>query len=242
MAREVFDKEVVTYYLRDMDQRLVDEWSSMFADYEETVKASKGDIFEGAPAVDAIVSPANSFGFMDGGIDYVYTKHFGGQMQDSLQKLLREKFQGELPVGQAVIIPAYREGAMRDPSVDWCRYNHGEPIRYLISAPTMRVPSNVAQTVNAYLAFRAVILEVEKHNQENDKDLITRVLVPGLGTMVGKMPKKRCAYQMLEAYRTFAKGEDRFRIKPKSLGDMWKDHQKMCEFGGTSTDETDSDN
>lgn len=41
-----------------------------------------------------------------------------------------------------------------------------------------------------------------------------------------------CSYiypQMLEAYRTFAKGEDKFRIKPRSLGDMWKDHQKMCE-------------
>ena len=34
---------------------------------------SCGDIFKGAPAVDAIVSPANSFGFMDGGIDMVRT-------------------------------------------------------------------------------------------------------------------------------------------------------------------------
>ena len=32
---------------------------------------SCGDIFKGAPAADAIVSPANSFGFMDGGIDMV---------------------------------------------------------------------------------------------------------------------------------------------------------------------------
>ena len=32
---------------------------------------SFGDIFKGAPAADAIVSPANSFGFMDGGIDMV---------------------------------------------------------------------------------------------------------------------------------------------------------------------------
>lgn len=26
------------------------------------------------------VSPANSFGFMDGGIDMVYSRHFGWQM------------------------------------------------------------------------------------------------------------------------------------------------------------------
>lgn len=38
MARELFDKEVVTYYLRDMDKQLVEEWSLMFSDYEDTVK------------------------------------------------------------------------------------------------------------------------------------------------------------------------------------------------------------
>ena len=41
---------------------------------------SEGDIFEGGPEADAIVSPANSFGFMDGGIDMVYSRHFGWQM------------------------------------------------------------------------------------------------------------------------------------------------------------------
>ena len=35
--------------------------------------------------------------------------------------------------------------------------SEGQPIRYLISAPTMRVPANVAKTTNAYLTFRAVL-------------------------------------------------------------------------------------
>lgn len=35
--------------------------------------------------------------------------------------------------------------------------NEGSPIRYLISAPTMRVPADVSETINAYLAFRAVL-------------------------------------------------------------------------------------
>jgi hypothetical protein len=35
--------------------------------------------------------------------------------------------------------------------------NEGKVIKYLISAPTMRVPQNVADTTNAYLAFRAVL-------------------------------------------------------------------------------------
>ena len=35
--------------------------------------------------------------------------------------------------------------------------NQGQPISHLVSAPTMRVPSNVSMTPNAYLAFRAVL-------------------------------------------------------------------------------------
>ena len=35
--------------------------------------------------------------------------------------------------------------------------NGGKPIRYLVSAPTMRVPLDVSNTVNAYLAFRAIL-------------------------------------------------------------------------------------
>jgi hypothetical protein len=42
--------------------------------------------------------------------------------------------------------------------VDWSKFNEGQPIKYLISAPTMRVPMDVSDTSNAYLAFRAIIL------------------------------------------------------------------------------------
>lgn len=35
--------------------------------------------------------------------------------------------------------------------------NQGQPIRYLICAPTMRIPTTVSKTVNSYLAFRAVL-------------------------------------------------------------------------------------
>ena len=42
--------------------------------------------------------------------------------------------------------------------MDWSTFNGGKPIKYLISAPTMRVPETVAETPNSFLAFRAVIL------------------------------------------------------------------------------------
>ena len=35
--------------------------------------------------------------------------------------------------------------------------NGGKPIHYLMSAPTMRIPLDVSDTVNAYLAFRGTL-------------------------------------------------------------------------------------
>ncbi|XP_070568655.1 uncharacterized protein [Ptychodera flava] len=131
-------KTGVVYQLRDINKRLVDAWRDSFSEHKN-VKVSHGDIFTGAPAADAIVSPANSFGFMDGGIDMVYSMHFGWQMQDRLQALIREEKDGEILVGEAVIIPVFSE---ETPESEMARpnCNEGKPIKYLISAPTMRIP------------------------------------------------------------------------------------------------------
>ena len=78
-------------------------------------------------------------------------------MQHRLRAVLKEDYNGELPVGQAAIIKTLSTNdsskKFEDP-----KFNEGKLIKYLISAPTMRVPLNVTDTVNAYLAFRAVII------------------------------------------------------------------------------------
>jgi O-acetyl-ADP-ribose deacetylase (regulator of RNase III) len=96
------------------------EWSNYFGEFDD-VELSQGDILR--DRADAIVSPANSFGYMDGGLDLLYSQHFGWELEKRLRKLLIEEHDGELPVGQAVIVETGRED-----------------IPYLISAPTMRVP------------------------------------------------------------------------------------------------------
>src|SRR5690348_11540617 len=53
---------------------------------------------------EAVVSPANSFGFMDGGIDHLYSRHFGWHVQRRLQEAIRGRHHGELLVGQAEIV------------------------------------------------------------------------------------------------------------------------------------------
>jgi len=110
-------------------------------------------------SVDAIVSPANSFGFMDGGIDMIYSRHFGWGVQERLQSRIKKVHHGELLVGaadivstengtQPVLCPFFPTECL--PSL--------EKIPFCISAPTMRVPQILTETPNPYLAARAVFL------------------------------------------------------------------------------------
>jgi len=171
-------------HLRDRNPDLVDAWRRELSGVAN-VEVSCGDIFE--VAADAVVSPANSFGFMDGGIDLVYSRRFGWDLQERLQALLRAEHAGELPVGQAVIVETL-----------------ASDIPWLVSAPTMRVPADISGTVNAYLALRAALLVVRRHALE---PRIETVLCPGLGTAVGRMPPARAARQMAQAWAVVELGQ-----------------------------------
>ncbi|MCO4746768.1 MAG: macro domain-containing protein [Proteobacteria bacterium] len=162
-------------HLRDRSAEVVDAWQAQLGSRAD-VTISQGDIFD--VACDAIVSPANSFGFMDGGIDLVYSRHFGWDLSERLQQKIQADFHGELLVGLATVVPT------ENTAIPW-----------LISAPTMRVPLDVSGSANAYLAFRAALLAAEAHNGSG-ADAIETVLCPGLATAVGRMPAARCAYQM----------------------------------------------
>src|SRR5437016_5649909 len=102
------------------EPELADAWQQFCGDLD-CVTIFNGSIFD--VNCDAVVSPANSFGFMDGGIDALYTQRFGRQVQERLQDLIRQHHHGELLVGTAEIV-----------DTDY------PPIPFLIAAPTMRVP------------------------------------------------------------------------------------------------------
>lgn len=129
---------------------------------------------------DAVVSPANSFGFMDGGIDARYSDRFGWQVQERLQKVIQTKHHGELLVGTAEIVETDHPA-----------------IPYLIAAPPMRVPMVLQDSVNPYLAARAVLLLV-KHDRfesgplagEKILDMVQTIAFPGLATGIGQVDVK----------------------------------------------------
>ena len=236
--QQKIEKIELKVHLRDYNTDMVKAWKDeeAFGDpkFKNLVELSEGDIFKGGPAADAIVSPANSFGFMDGGIDMAYSLHFGWQMQERLQTLLRESYDGELPVGEAVVIPAYSpETKLAPPNLPPTK-NMGQPIKFLISAPTMRVPSNVDKTVNAYLAFRAILRAAKQHNQKKTSNPIRTILCPGLGTAVGRMPYKMCAVQMRTAYEAVMFKNVPAINNPPALSDCCTAHINLLKVGRES--------
>jgi O-acetyl-ADP-ribose deacetylase (regulator of RNase III) len=112
---------------------------------------------------DAVVSPANSFGFMDGGVDWAYLQFFGTDLQTRVQMMIRlQKFQ-ELLVGSAVVVPTYHEA-----------------IRFLIVAPTMRVPKIIVDPADVMLATRAAIRVACDFRFDH-------IVMPGMGTGCGQV-------------------------------------------------------
>src|SRR5215469_7672042 len=60
--------------------------------------------FESLEEFDCIVSPANSFGLMDGGVDRAIISFFGIELMDRVQAMIVEDFFGEQPVGTSVLV------------------------------------------------------------------------------------------------------------------------------------------
>jgi O-acetyl-ADP-ribose deacetylase (regulator of RNase III) len=181
----------VALTLCDRSPELVQAWRRYFP-IESGVKIANQNIL--TLDVNALAVPANAFGFTDGGVDMATSKEiFDWGLQDRLRKQIEQHHGGELLVGQAMVMPT---GSAR--------------FRYVIVAPTMRVPANVSGTVNAYLAMRAILLAAEAHNravQGRSAERINSLAVPGLCTGTGKMPPDRSAYQMWMAYRSIAMGD-----------------------------------
>lgn len=188
---------------------LHDAWRDTCSDVD-FVMVHHGSIFE--LVCDAVVSPANSFGFMNGGIDLFYSRYFGWHVQDRVQQAIGAYHHGELLVGTAELV------ATDHPAIP-----------YLIAAPTMRMPQTVRDTVNPYLAMRAVLL-LWKYGQFRDgphagqpiANVIQTIAVPGLGTGVGSVEPLACARQVRAAIDHVLL--DQF-VYPTSWGQVLQQHE-----------------
>ena len=169
--------------LVDSNPEVTVAWSRHFTDLPK-VTVINGR-FEDVAKYDCIVSPANSFGLMDGGIDLAISEFFGWDLMSRVQERIVLEFYGEQPVGTSLIVET----------------GHDD-YPYLAHTPTMRIPTDISNTDNCYLAMSAMLRAVSDFNRRNVCP-IGSVLCPGLGTATGRMMPDVAAYQMALAYRYF---------------------------------------
>jgi O-acetyl-ADP-ribose deacetylase (regulator of RNase III) len=162
-------------WLTARESDVLDTWKNRFGDVSGVRVVPCTDVSEVIPHCRTIISPAQSFGVMDGGIDAAYSAYFGWGLQEQLRTKIANEFYGELHVGQYCIVPI-------------------DEVHTLVSVPTMRVPQFVRETTNAYIAFRAALIACIEHQLEGP------VLCPGLCVGVGRMNPLLCAHQMRMAW------------------------------------------
>nr|WSX48449.1 macro domain-containing protein [Streptomyces sp. NBC_00974] len=180
---ENHEQPALRVVLTDVNAHVVEAWRAAFADTPGIV-IRKGSILD--EDVDAWVTPTNSQGRMDGGVDAVIKRHLGAGIQLRVQRAIRDRFAGTLPVGSAVCVPS---GATVP--------------RYLISTPTMVQSSqNVRDTLNVALACAAAFQAVHRQNRQVPGSIRSVALV-GMGAQTGRVPARVCANLMWTGFTLF---------------------------------------
>ena len=166
-------------YLLSISLTMVDAWSDAFEDEPDVVVVHDDFVrFMGKhPEVDCIVSPANSYGLMDGSYDYAITKYFGKELMRAVQSRILDVWFGEQPVGTSISVK--HKGIT------------------LIHTPTMRVPSMIVDPMIVYHSMRSTLIEALR-------DDVRAMVVPAFGAGCGMLPFDVVATLMAAAYRQIA--------------------------------------
>lgn len=153
------------------------------------------------------VSPANSLGFMDGGIDAVYEKRMFPGVQASVQRAIKALGEGHLTrLGR----PYLRIG-----SALWTMFEGGD-LSALITAPTMFLPHDVSGTRNAYWSFLAVLELADRIYEMSEANLHT-IVCPALCCGWGRMPTAEAVAQMREALADFEAGRKPVDVEDRGM-------------------------
>ena len=136
-----------------------------------SIVVKKGDITQ--LSCDAIVNPANSFGYMGGGVAGAIKRTGGVEIEkEAVNK-------APIDVGRAVATTA---GSL--------------PCTYVIHAPTMKQPAMRISVENVKYATRAALKLAEKLD-------LRCVAIPGMGTGVGGVSPNKAAEAMIAIAKEF---------------------------------------
>lgn len=189
-------------YLVDVAERMTSCWKKEFGECSD-VTVVHGDIttfLDNHTEIDTIVSAANSFGFMDGGLDGVYVKYFGEALQESVLQKIREEHFGEQPVGSSMIVEIPNANGKR-----------------LIHTPSMRVPQPLLDPRVVYTCTRSALVTAIRNKAKN-------VVLPAFGHLTGRVKAADVSLLMYKAY------EDVCLRKKGGFVSSWEEVVRDCNI------------
>ena len=163
-------------YLLDRNPEMVKAWKKEFyADKEIEVVLDEFSHFMNTHDVECVVSPANSWGRMDGGYDLAITEYYGNSLQEKVQRHIRDHLHGEQPVGTSIMIdiPGTKQK--------------------LIHTPTMQKPGPIKVPFLFYQCMRTTLMSAIEGKAKS-------LVIPAFGAGCGEAPCEVVAKYMKDAY------------------------------------------
>lgn len=162
-------------FLLDINTDMTNAWYKYFKDIEniEIVNAYFHTFINEHPEIDGIVSPANSFGLMDGGYDKAIIDYLGPCAQTNVLTMLDAVYNGYQPVGTCLAVPYFKH--------------------VILHTPTMRTPEPITDYRVIYDCMRSCLLKAKASKLE-------AIVVPAFGGLTGKVPYDIVANMMYLAY------------------------------------------
>ena len=199
--------EDVKIYLCDYNPAMCEAWKAALNEtiyFHENIEVFQGsfhDFMKTHSEVEGIVSPANSYGLMDGGYDAAIAEWFGAETVEAVQAAVIKECFGEQPVGSCLIVPV--------PTSVACG-------QFILHTPTMRVPSIIEDPEVVYHCTRSCIMEALKAE-------LNTIVIPAFGGCCGKVNPKMIADYMERAFYSFSNVPNelnwRWAYKMSSLGE-----------------------
>ncbi len=165
-------------YLLALRDEVAEAFRQSFSDVEqaEIVQEDFAHFMDTHPHVDGIVSPANSFGMMTGGLDRALRDYFGRELQDAVRDIILADHFGEQAVGTSIAVDI-----------------PGHPGKKLMHTPTMRTPSVILDYQTVYLCMRSALTAAIRAG-------VQYLMVPAFGGSTGQVPETVIAHNMRVAY------------------------------------------
>lgn len=178
-------------YLLSINKSSTDAWEKYFRQFPtsddiEIVNDDFANFMDTHPDIEAIVSPANAFGLMDGGYDLAITNYFGDGLMKDVQDTIINEWYGEQPVGTSITVPIKNRIIRTQSGATKCAL--------LIHTPTMRTPERITDSRIIYQCMRTTLIEALKQKVES-------IVIPAFGGQCGKVSSNTVAKMMFLAYK-----------------------------------------